>query len=213
MLRPWNAPSVGKHRFFFAFVSRHLLVFKGKVEGSQHQLVFQAVASGEFVQGFSLVTRTINFNTSHFFNSWKSFVKEKSRGETEEVQCEIKGWWSNESMKCQWQSMILSNYLVKIVRSYTTFQWCVLVSPSENPLKSGIRTMVQSHAPKTIPMNHWLISFPSLSGCANSNNPNDTTTYSSGYEFSESHRKKTLGENHSLMCCVYVGFHSELSKL
>lgn len=33
-------------------------------------------------------------------------------------------------MKCQWQSMILSNYLVKIVRSYTTFQWCVLVCES-----------------------------------------------------------------------------------
>lgn len=41
---------------FFAFVSRHLLVFKGKVDGSQHQLVFQAVASGECVQEFSLVT-------------------------------------------------------------------------------------------------------------------------------------------------------------
>lgn len=49
---------------FFAFVSRHLLVFRGKVDGSQHQLVFQAVASGEFVQGFSLVTRTMNLTSA-----------------------------------------------------------------------------------------------------------------------------------------------------
>jgi len=164
MLRPWNAPSVGKHRFFFAFVSRHLLVFKGKVEGSQHQLVFQAVASGEFVQGFSLVTRTINFNTSHFFNSWKSFVKEKSRGETEEVQCEIKGWWSNESMKCQWQSMILSNYLVKIVRSYTTFQWCVLVSPSENPSNRGFAPWFRAMRQKQYQWTIGWYPFPAFRG-------------------------------------------------
>ena len=45
------------------------LLFQGicwflRVDGSQHQLVFQAVASGEFAQEFSLVTRTMNLTSA-----------------------------------------------------------------------------------------------------------------------------------------------------